>query len=113
MFVKKLGSRIYGAELTSAERKALDIEIKKELAEYDEKHAYEMDAIILWHLHKELGFGKKRLERFYRAFAPAYRELIKRYELDDSEGPWLCTRKLKEETGVDMEKLTKELKEEL
>ena len=34
MRVKKSGKHIYGADLSAAEKKAMDIEIKRQLAEY-------------------------------------------------------------------------------
>lgn len=57
MHVKKAGGKVYGAILTAAEKKAMDIEIQKELAEYDRKHIAEIDATILWVLHEQFGFG--------------------------------------------------------
>ncbi len=66
MIVKKSGGRIYGAQLTVAERKAMNIEIEKQLAEYTRKHQAEFDA------------------------------LVKRYEMEDEDDVWLCTQKLKE-----------------
>lgn len=108
MFVKKSGGKIFGANFTAAEKKALDIEVKRQLAEYDKKHVMELDAIILWQLHAQLGFGKKRLERFYRKFAEAYRDLLKRYEMEgEGESTWLFTYKVKE-LGVDLEALYRE-----
>ena len=35
MQVKKAGGKVYGAVLTAAEKKAMDLEIQRELAEYD------------------------------------------------------------------------------
>ena len=46
MFVKKIKGKVHGASFTAAERKALDIEIMKQLAEYTRKHALEMDAVF-------------------------------------------------------------------
>lgn len=112
MLVKKAGGKVIGASLTVAEKKAMQIEIQKELAEYDRKHLMEIDAVVLWQLHTQLGFGKKRLERFYRSFAREFSALIHRYDMDDSDGVWLCTHQLKE-IGVDMEKLTASLNEEV
>ena len=51
MQVKKAGGKVYGAVLTAAEKKAMDLEIQRELAEYDRKHIAEIDATILWVLH--------------------------------------------------------------
>lgn len=103
MQVKKAGGRVYGAALTVAEKKAMNMEIQRQLAEYDSKHASELDALILWLLHEQFGFGPKRLKQFYDNFIPALEALIKRYEMEDSDQIWLCTHMLKE-YGVDIEK---------
>ena len=108
MQVKKAGGKIFGANLTAAERKAMQIEIQKEIAEYDRKNLIEMDAIILWELHKQLGFGYKRLKQFYDGFMPSMEALCKRYEMEDCDQVWLATYKLKEECGVDLEQWEKE-----
>lgn len=107
MNVKRSGKKIFGANLTAAERKGLAIEIKKELADYDHKHALEIDAIVLWVLHNKYGFGIKRLREFYDNFNEALNDLTKRYEMDESDKIWLCTHKLKE-CGIDLEKWMKE-----
>lgn len=107
MQIKKSGGKIFGAIFTASEQKAIDMEIQRQLADYDKKHADELDSMILWQLHEQLGFGPKRLKRFYKNFAPAVEELRKRYEIEDSDQVWLCTRKLKE-YGIDLEKLRNE-----
>lgn len=103
MIVKKSKGKVYGASLTAAEKKAMDIEIKRQLAEYERQHQLELDAIILWVLRNQLGFGKKRLKRFYDEFSPAVQELLRYYEMGEEDQSWLCTRKLKDH-GVDIEK---------
>lgn len=109
MYVKKSGGKIIGADLTSAERKAMTIEINKELGEYTRKNVIEADATILWELHELLGLGEKRLTEFYKRFVPALDALCKRYEMEsDPERIWLCTHKLKE-IGVDVEALRREV----
>lgn len=107
MHVKKHGGRVYGADLTKEEQKAMNIEIKKQLAEHDRKHGLEMDALILWVLHEEFNFGPIRLRKFYDSFAVAIKELIARYDLEDTDDIWLCTRKLKDR-GIDLEAWHKE-----
>lgn len=37
--------------LTAAEQKAMNMEIQRQLVEYDRKNELELDAIILWELH--------------------------------------------------------------
>lgn len=105
MRVKKSGGKIFGAQLTVAERKALDIEIKKQMAEYDRKHRNELEAMVLWQLHAQLGFGVKRLKKFYDNFNPIVEELIERYQLEEDDSIWICTLKLKE-LGIDIEEMS-------
>lgn len=102
--VKKVGGRVIGAQLTVAEKKAMNMEIQKQLAEYDRKHYMEVAALVLWQMHVQLGFGKKRLEQFYNNFEGELSKLIDRYDLEDEDGLWLCTHQLKE-IDVDMSKL--------
>lgn len=103
MFVKKSGGKVFGAELTAAERKAMNIEIQRALAEYTRKHAAEIEAVYLWQLHTKLGFGHDRLKKFYTDLAPAVEALCERYEMtDDGDRVWMCTHQLKE-IGVDVE----------
>lgn len=62
MKVKKAGKRVFGAVMSAAEKKAMDMEIQRQLAEYDRKHIREIDALVLWELREQLGFGNKRLK---------------------------------------------------
>lgn len=102
MQVLKNGKSIYGAKLTAAEKKAMNMEIQRQLAEYDEKHMREIDALILWVLHTQFGFGKERLKRFYDGFSDSMHDLIDRYSMDVSDNVWLCTKQLKD-AGIDLE----------
>ena len=90
MQIKKAGGKIFGASLTAAEQKAMNMEIQRQLVEYDRKNELELDAIILWELHTLDGFSD------------ALNALVNRYEMDISDDVWLCTHKLKE-IGVDVE----------
>ena len=100
--IKKAGGKIFGASLTAAEQKAMNMEIQRQLVEYDRKNELELDAIILWELHTQLGLGPKRLKKFFDGFSDALNALVNRYEMDISDDVWLCTHKLKE-IGVDVE----------
>lgn len=97
----KSGKHIIGAKLTVAEQKAMDMEIKRQLRTWDEAHAIELEALYLWVLHEEFGFGEKRLRRLHDRFVPAVEGLIARYELEENDEVWLCTQKLKE-AGIDI-----------
>lgn len=107
MYIKKNRGKVYGAVMSAAEKKAMDMEIQKQLAEYDRKHAFEIDALILWVIRQVFGFGPIKLKRFYMRFHKEINALIERYELDDSNKIWLCTYMLKQE-GIDIEEWRRE-----
>lgn len=96
--------------ITNTQREAMNREILKQLAEYDIKNEDEIDAIVLWWLHEEKGWGPKRLKEAYFGISNGVRELIKRYELDDSDSAWFCTKRLKE-AGIDISAWRNELEE--
>lgn len=102
MHVKKNRGKVYGASFSRNEQKAIEMEIKSQLAEYDKNHAKELSAMVLWVLHTEFGFGEKRLKRFYDIYADSIDALIKRYDLDEPDDIWLCTKKLND-AGIDIE----------
>jgi len=110
MRVMKSKGKVYGADMTAAEKKAMKIEIQRQFADFEAKHINELDAIILWHLHEEFGFGQKRLKRFYDTFRPHIIALLERYDMDDSDKVWLCTYKLKQ-YGIDIEKWNEQRKD--
>lgn len=103
-------SRVCGKSMTAAEKKAMDLEIKKQFAEFDRKHTIEIDAMVLWILHSEFGFGEKRLKRFFDLFNKSLDDLLDRYEFEDEDQIWLCTYMLKRD-GIDIEAWEKELEE--
>ena len=107
MIVLKHKGSVYGAKLTAAEKKAMDIEIEKQIAEYDRQHERELQATVLWVLMDQFRFGEKRLRRFFDSFNPALESLIHRYEMDQADEAWLCLQKL-EEKGIDLEQWEKE-----
>lgn len=107
MRVKKAGGRILGGAMSAAEKKAMDLEIQRQLAEYDRNHLIEIDAMILWVLHERFGFGPKRLRQYYDNFRACTNELVERYQMDAGDDVWLCTQMLRR-IGVDVEQWHKE-----
>lgn len=99
MRIKKAGGKVFGAVLTAAERKAMDMEINRQIVEADRRYAD----------HVHLGFGKKRLRKFYDAFSAEHDRLIQYYQMPD-DYTWLCKEMLKR-IGVDVEAWNKERKE--
>lgn len=86
--------------------KALSIEIKKQFVEYNAKNENEIDAMVLYILHREFKFGPQRLRKFYDSFRSRYQELLSRYESPD-DIYYVCTKCLKEEVGIDIEEWNK------
>lgn len=109
MRIKKAGGKVFGAVLTAAERKAMDMEINRQIVEADRRYANDIDAMVLYTLHVHLGFGKKRLREFYDAFSTEHDRLIQYYQMPD-DYTWLCKEMLKC-IGVDVEAWNKERKE--
>jgi hypothetical protein len=101
------GSTIFRVRLNAAEKKAFDMEARRILAEHTRQHELEVEAIVIRQLRRLTGWGETRLKRFYDDFAPEMMSLVKRYEMDQVDAPWLCTQELKEE-GFDIEQWHRE-----
>lgn len=101
MRVKTIGGKVYGADLTSKEREALDIEIRKSIAKHSKQFEDDFDACILYQIHAQYGKGAKALRKFYDQWKTIHRDLLNHYELDKDDAPWLFTEKLKH-IGVDI-----------
>ncbi len=112
MQVKKHKGRVYGGSMSAAEKKAAELEIRKQLAEYDLNNATEMDALVLYILHTEFGFGEKRLKRFCELFTSGVYELVDRYLMEDEKAVWLCTLKL-EQAGFPVKQWHDEMTERI
>lgn len=104
---KKAFGKSYGVYLSVNEQKALDKETRRQLAEITRKHELDIDALVLWHLHEEFGWGPKRLRRFFDTFSVAIKELSDWYAMEETDQAWLEAYKLKE-YGIDIEKWSKE-----
>lgn len=107
---KRSGKSIFGCQFNRKEQEAMEQEIRKQLAEWDQKNAIEIDAMFLWFMHEEFGFGMERLRRVYFGFRPYMEALAKRYEMNGPDTPFLCTEKLLK-YGVNLEDWEKELEE--
>ena len=102
MRVKSYKGKVFGAELTAAEKKAMDIEINRQLVERDKQYAADIDAMVLYTLMAHYGWKKKRLKRFWKAFSAEHKALREFYQMDEpGDNEWLAHRMLKE-IGVDI-----------
>lgn len=92
--------------LTNRERKALESEINRQTAKNVKNLSLNLQALVLWQLHEQEGWGKKKLLRFQKRFLPMIQELQRFYELENaSETDFVCRYKLKNEVGIDVENL--------
>lgn len=107
MVIKRSGKHIFGADLTAAEKKAMNIEIDKQLAEHTRKHQVEIECLFLRELRENYGFGEARLKRAFDNFSNDLDELIARYELGEEDMLWIATQQMKEQ-GFDIEKWHRE-----
>lgn len=101
MRVKQYRGQVFGVDLTAKERKAMNMEINRQIAEADKQYRNNIDIMVLYALRVHLGFGKKRLRRFYEAFSAVHEELTAYYEMSEEDNAWLADRELKK-IGVDV-----------
>ena len=97
---------------TPAEKKAGDRaiqeEIRKQIAEYDKEYEMNLNALALYVLRVHLGFGKKRLRRFWDAFNAEHKALREWYLLDSpGDAEFMAKRELRK-IGVNVEEWAKE-----
>ena len=90
------------AKMTAKERKAMDDEIDKQLAEATRRQEGDIDALLLWYLHTEYGFGEKRLRKFMDGFNARLRELSDWYDMGEGDQMFLVRRELKK-IGIDVD----------
>lgn len=94
-------------KMTNAEMKALQGEIRKQIAEGVGKLGGNIEAIVLWQLHEQKGYSVEELEEFLEGFRPALQALQAFYEIDGQEETELaCVYNLKA-IGFDTDKLGK------
>ena len=58
-------------KFTKVEQAAMNREIEDQLLEFVAKNLLEIEALMMMQLREQLGFGKKRLKRFYTGFTPS------------------------------------------
>ena len=97
---------ILPTKITNKVRKALMDEINKQTGENVKNLSVNIQALVLWSLHQQFGFGKKRLLDFQKAFVPLIRDLQEFYQTDNAtETEFVCLYKLKNEVGIDVKNL--------
>lgn len=92
--------------LSNKERKEIEREIRRQTASNVKNLSLNLQAIVLWNIHEQLGFGQKRLLEFQKTFLPLIKELQEFYMAEDSEETeFILLYKLKNEVGVDVREL--------
>lgn len=108
MRVKSYKGKVFGAELTAAEKKAMDIEINRQLVERDKQYAADIDAMVLYTLMAHYGWKKKRLRKFWDAFISEHKALRDFYDMNEpGDNEWLAHKMLKD-IGIDIQEWYKE-----
>ena len=72
---KRSGKSIFGCQLNKKEQEAMEREVRSQLAEWSRKNMMEIDAMFLWFMHEEFGFGMERMRRVYFGFRPYMEQL--------------------------------------
>lgn len=92
--------------LSNKERKEIEREVRIQTAKNVKNLSLNLQAIVLWNLHEQLGFGQKRLIEFQRSFLPLIKQLQDFYMAEDAEETeFILLYKLKNEVGVDVSQL--------
>jgi len=107
MNLKIICGKVYGADLTRKEQEALDIEIRKQIAEQARRYENDFDACVLYQIHAQYGKQAKALRKFYDGWKVVHKALLDHYEMDKPDAPWLFMEKLKE-IGADVEAWNRE-----
>ena len=97
--------------MSKAQRKSMDAEINRQIAEADAKYCTEVDAVVLFTLMTEEGWGKTKLRKFWEAMYKNHEEMVQRYEMP-GEYPWLCTKFLMDK-GIDVARWNDEIIEKV
>ena len=96
--------RINNNQPNAEQRKALKQEVAKEFGKLLELYNHDTAMQVLHILHFDFGFGQSRLQKFADKLTEIQANQKERYELSDSDTPWLCEKQLKE-SGIDTDSL--------
>lgn len=94
--------RIYKNEPNAAQKKSLRQEVVKEFNNLLELYNKDTALQVLHILRFDFGFGQERLKKFADKLKEMQIRQQERYELPESDTPWLCEKQLKE-SGIDID----------
>lgn len=102
MDFKRSGKNIFGVDFNAREKKALDIEIRKVMADYLDKVEEKVEAQIIWQIMQSFPeMDISDLKAFYMTLGCAIADLINHYEMAENDGAWLADQMLKA-NGIDI-----------
>lgn len=99
--------RIRNNQPNAAQRKVLREECIKEFDTLLKNFNRDVMVQVLYLFHFKYGFGQKRLAQLTEDLKEALQGLHTRYELSESDTPWVCEKKLKD-AGIDVDALLEE-----
>lgn len=109
-FIKSCG-QIIRVKLNAKERKAFNEMVSEGIREASLDHEKEEMAVVAWVLHQRLGWVENGITNFMRDYYPTLRELNTYYQVDKTDCPWLCSKKLKD-AGIDFDRIYTEITKE-
>jgi hypothetical protein len=95
-------------KVSDVDNKIITKEIRTQIGEQLLIMEKDIDALVLWYLHEEYGWGKTRLKKFYKGFSHKIKELSDWYVMAEGDQAWLADYKLKE-CGIDVDEWKKEV----
>ena len=108
MRVKKMSGKPYGVEFTAAERKAMNLEINRQIMEKDEQYKEDIDAMVLYVLMAHYGWRRKRLRKFWKVFITEHQALRDYYLMDEPGANGFLAHRMLRQIGVDIRQWYKE-----
>ena len=99
--------RLNKNEPNAAQRKVLKEQCVREFDKLLESFNHDTCIQILYYFRFKKGYGKKRLAEIAEGLSEALQGLKARYELSESDTPWICEKQLKD-SGIDVDALLKQ-----
>lgn len=95
------------SKVSKAQQKTIHDEVTKEFEKLLKEYNHETAMQVLHILHFDFGFGQARLQKFADKLTEMQKRQKERYEMLDTDTPWLCEKQLIED-GIDIKKLTED-----
>jgi hypothetical protein len=106
-----MGKSLTKRYLENQRRNENHAEAKKLVLAEWEKFCRKTDVSMLYALHNTFGFGKDRLERFYREWIKLHIAMVDNYQCDgDDSHYWVMEARLRD-IGLDVDALLREVDE--